>query len=93
MKWLLIFETAILGLVMLAALPMWAMVPMLFGVTEHTSNTDARPIYILLILFPIVAIGSLFFAWQAEPGSLLRNIMMLLPIVHLMVLFIFRVKH
>jgi hypothetical protein len=92
MKILLIIESAILGLLMMAAVPMWAMVPMFFGITEYTDASDARPIYILLILFPIITIAALVTAWNAEPSSVLRLIMMLIPILHIVLLLVFRIK-
>lgn len=92
MKWILIIETIFIGIVLFAAIPMWAMVPMFFGVTETSSANDAKPIYVLLILFPIVAIGALIVAWNAAPSSILRPVMMLLPILHIIALFMVRLK-
>ena len=66
---------------------MWAMIPMLFGITEFTSSEQARPIYVLLIAFPIVTIISLVLAWQADPGSVMRWVMMIIPVLHLAIMF------
>lgn len=92
-KWILIAETAIFGIVIAGAIPMWAMVPMLFGVTEFTSEADAKPIYMALLAFPVVAIGALLGAWFSEPGSGLRWVLMMLPIIHVGIIFAIRIKH
>ena len=85
-KWLLIAETVVFGLAFALCIPMWAMVPMLFGITEFTPREQARPIYILLIAFPIVTIVSLVLAWRADPNSVMRWIMMIIPVAHLLIL-------
>ncbi len=86
-KWILIAETVVLGLALALSIPMWAMIPMLFGITEFTPSEQARPIYILLIAFPIVAIACLALAWRADPGSVMRWVMMIIPIAHLAIMF------
>lgn len=92
-KWVLIVETAIIGLAVVLCIPMWAMVPMLFGITEFTPSEQARPIYILLIAFPIVTAIALTLAWRADPGSLFRWAMMLIPIIHFLVAYKMRISH
>ena len=85
-KWLLLAETIVLGLAIALSIPMWAMIPMLFGITEFTSSEQARPIYILLIAFPIVTIVCLTVAWRADAGSVLRWAMMIIPVAHLLIM-------
>ena len=85
-KWILIAETVVLGLAIALSIPMWAMIPMLFGITEFTPSEQARPIYIMLIAFPIVTIICLTLAWRADPASVMRWVMMIIPVAHLLIL-------
>ncbi len=91
-KWILIAESAIFGLVFALCIPMWAMVPMLFGVTEFTSSAQARPLYVVLLAFPLVTAIALTLAWRADPNGLLRWIAMVVPLLHLSVLFAVRIN-
>lgn len=92
-KGMLIVETLIVGILIAGAIPMWAMMPMLFGITEFTPEADARPVRMALLAFPIVSIGALVGAWLSEPGSGLRWALMVIPVVYGVFLFAFRVKH
>ncbi len=91
--WLLITESVLLGLPIAAGLPLFALVPMIFGVTEETPPGPARRVYLLLVAFPLVVIGALFAAFRTEPDNPLRWVFALVPIAHLVGLFLFRVKN
>lgn len=79
----LIAESILLGLPVLLALPVWALVPMLFGVTEFTPRAAARRIHLLLLLFPIVASGSMIAAFLGAPGGWLYVALPLVPLAAL----------
>ena len=92
-KRLLIGETVVLGLMLALCLPVWAVIPMLFGVTENTPPAAARRVYILLLAFPLVAIGSMVGAWMLDQPGPVRPLLMALPVAHIIVLYLARVKH
>lgn len=92
LRWLLMAESIVLGLAIMLAVPVWALVPMFFGVTEYTPASEARRVYILLLAFPVVTIISLLLAWKVGDQSGMRGLYMALPIVHLVVLYLLRVK-
>lgn len=91
--WLLVVESVVLGLAVALALPVWALTPMLFGVTEETPPRPARRVYILLLLFPIVAAGSMIAGFLSDPESPVRWVFVLLPLLHLAILYVARVRH
>ena len=90
--WLLIAESVILGLVLGLALPVWALFPMLFGVTEYTPPGPARRVYTLLLLFPVVAIGSMVAAFLTSEAEPIRWLFVALPVLHVVVLYAARVR-
>lgn len=92
-KWLLIIESVLLGLLITLSIPVWPIVVMMFGVTESTPSSQARRVYALVLAFPVVAIGSLIMAWRVDQHSPLRLLFMVLPVVHLVVLYLARVRH
>ena len=91
-RWLLIAESVGLGLLVALALPVWALVPLLFGVTELTPRRRARPVIALLLLFPPLALGSMVAAFRMDPGRPAAAVWMALPLLHLAVLFAARVR-
>ena len=92
-QWLLIVEAVILGLLLVLCVPVWALIPVLFGVREDTPSGQARRVYALLLLFPIVAISAMAGAFVTEPTQASRWVFMILPLLHLMVLFLVRIRH
>jgi hypothetical protein len=90
--WLLIVESIVLGLVLGLALPVWALFPVLFGVTEDTPPGPARRVYALLVLFPLVAIGSMTAAFLTGEAELIRWLFVVLPVLHIVVLYLARVR-
>jgi hypothetical protein len=92
-QWLLIVESVILGLLLLLCLPVWALIPVLFGVKEDTPSGQARRVYVLLLLFPVVAIGAMVGAFMTESTPVFRWVFVIFPLLHLMVLFLVRIRH
>ena len=91
-RWLLIAESVLLGLMILLAAPVWALIPMLFGVRESTPRAAARRVYVLLALFPVVAVGTIATAWLTDPRAPSHWILVALPLCHLLLLLAARVR-
>ena len=90
--WLLTAEAVALGLLLALAVPVWALVPMEFGVTEHTPRAEARRVYALLLLFPVVAVGGVVGAFLLDPADPLRWALAALPAAHLLLLYLARAR-
>ncbi len=91
-RWLLIAEAAVLGLGLAVALPVWALAPMALGVTEQTPRAEARRVYVLLALFPVVAVGGVVGAFLTDPADPLRWVLAALPLLYLPVLYAGRAR-
>lgn len=85
-NWLLITEISILALAVLLALPVWAIIPMFFGVTPETPPPAAMRVYIALLAFPLVAALAMYVAFQLDAADMRRWLLASTPPLYLLVL-------